>query len=546
MQDGMANVVKTSIAILLWMVWLLPAGAALGIMPPTDPDPRQVENLRRTMTLLNTSTPEHRNTVRILFYGQSITLQDWWLQVAQSIRDNYPSANLIIVNRAINGHTVDLLLRDALSDVYPFQPDLIIFQAYGPEEAHEQFMQNLLLRTCADVMWQNDHYASWDGEPGEPQPASTLTPTNVNWHSFVFMPNAAARYGDCLVDVRTPWEAYLRTNNLSRNDLLQDQIHPNADGRQLMANIIRPYLAPREGFVSPDPYNSQGVHTYRVGDQINWLNGALAVPFIGSRVDVILGPGQSIPLTAEIDGQQPSALTNNWVFTRTTTFGGYGFPSLLRVDSAAKLQAEHWELTVTASLGSDGFAFALHGSLTGDDGVGTNTMIFRSNSGRVVLHPEDWSLQLPAPGFKVSWDVVSLGTDTVYATPPADGQVESVITVAQNLSDDFHLLLLKATGPGTPAIRAVRVYSPAERYAATYRGPVVEFTFGRGAVPQLQWPAWLPGWQPEQRSSMDPAVEWTPLLGDPTLVQQKMALEVFGEAPISLYRLRFVGGVEGL
>ena len=323
-------------------------------------------------------------------------------------------------------------------------------------------------------------------------------------------------------------------------------IHPNADGRQLMADIIRPYLAPRDGFVSPDPYNSQGVHTYRVGDQINWLNGALAVPFIGSRVDVIMGPGQSIPLTAEIDGQRPSALTNNWVFTRTTSFGGSGFPALLRVDSAAKLQAEHWELTVTAALGNNGFAFALHGSLTGDDGVGTNTMIFRSNSGRVVLHPEDWSLQYSVPGFTVSWDAVPLGTDTVYATPPADDRIESVITVAQNLADGFHLLLLNATGSGTPAIRAVRVYSPAERYAATYRGPVVEFTFGRGAVRQLQWPAWLPGWQPEQRVSMDPAASWTPILDDPTLIQQKMAVEVFDDAPIGLYRLRFAGGFEGL
>ena len=32
-------------------------------------------NIQRTMRLLATSTPEQRNTVRILFYGQSITEQ---------------------------------------------------------------------------------------------------------------------------------------------------------------------------------------------------------------------------------------------------------------------------------------------------------------------------------------------------------------------------------------------------------------------------------------------------------------------------------------
>jgi hypothetical protein len=35
-------------------------------------------NVQRTMRLLATSTPERRNTVRVLFYGQSITEQGWW------------------------------------------------------------------------------------------------------------------------------------------------------------------------------------------------------------------------------------------------------------------------------------------------------------------------------------------------------------------------------------------------------------------------------------------------------------------------------------
>lgn len=34
-------------------------------------------NIQRTMRLLAESTPEHRNTVRVLFYGQSITDQAW-------------------------------------------------------------------------------------------------------------------------------------------------------------------------------------------------------------------------------------------------------------------------------------------------------------------------------------------------------------------------------------------------------------------------------------------------------------------------------------
>ena len=50
--------------------------------------------IQRTMTLLATSTPAHRNTVRVFFYGQSITEQDWSRQVADWLRHKYPNANL--------------------------------------------------------------------------------------------------------------------------------------------------------------------------------------------------------------------------------------------------------------------------------------------------------------------------------------------------------------------------------------------------------------------------------------------------------------------
>jgi hypothetical protein len=56
-------------------------------------------NIQRTMTLLATSTPEHRNTARILFYGQSITEQTWSKLVAEDLRRRFPHADLIIENR---------------------------------------------------------------------------------------------------------------------------------------------------------------------------------------------------------------------------------------------------------------------------------------------------------------------------------------------------------------------------------------------------------------------------------------------------------------
>jgi hypothetical protein len=67
---------------------------------PWQPNPGQREHLRRSLALLNLSTPADRKTVRVLFYGQSITQQAWWKEVERYLRTTYPNANLVIENRA--------------------------------------------------------------------------------------------------------------------------------------------------------------------------------------------------------------------------------------------------------------------------------------------------------------------------------------------------------------------------------------------------------------------------------------------------------------
>src|SRR6185436_2360047 len=53
------------------------------------------QGIQRTMTLLASSTPHRKNTVRVLFYGQSITEGDWWKTVSADLRRRFPDANLI-------------------------------------------------------------------------------------------------------------------------------------------------------------------------------------------------------------------------------------------------------------------------------------------------------------------------------------------------------------------------------------------------------------------------------------------------------------------
>jgi hypothetical protein len=129
--------------------------------PPRMPSDAQKQELgmhiQRTMTLLATSTPEHRNKVRILFYGQSITEQEWSKQVADDLRQRFPNADLQIENRAIGGFAAQLLIRPAEHDLYPFYPDLLIFHVYGSNKEYEQIIRNVRSRTTAEVLMQKDH-----------------------------------------------------------------------------------------------------------------------------------------------------------------------------------------------------------------------------------------------------------------------------------------------------------------------------------------------------------------------------------------------------
>jgi len=124
------------------------------------PDPVRFLPLQRVRALLSASTKEHPHPVRVLFYGQSITQQEWWVYMSNALRKSFPEANLIIANRAIGAFNATYLLRTAELDVYPFRPDLIIFHCYGPYEVGghwEQLLREFRRRTTADVILVSNH-----------------------------------------------------------------------------------------------------------------------------------------------------------------------------------------------------------------------------------------------------------------------------------------------------------------------------------------------------------------------------------------------------
>ena len=276
--------------------------------PPTKfPDPGGWgKNIQRTMRLLATSTAGQRNTVRILFYGQSITEQKWAKLVEDDLRRRFPHANLVIENRALGGFASQMLVKTAETDLYPFQPDLLIFHVYGSHDKYEDIIRRTRERTTAEILMQNDHVTK-PADLTEETDAAKLPPAGKHWDAFMnhnWLPSLAKKYGAELCDQRALWKAYLTENKLEPKALLRDSVHLNAHGEWLMAECVKAYLRydPKLG---PSPAEDS-VKTYEVGKDVKWSEGKLRLEFEGSRVEVICKAGTAAPVAVRIDGRKPS------------------------------------------------------------------------------------------------------------------------------------------------------------------------------------------------------------------------------------------------
>jgi hypothetical protein len=422
-------------------------------------------NIQRTMTLLATSTPQKRNTVKVLFYGQSITEQAWTKTVAADLRQRFPHADLVIENRAIGGFAAQLLVKTAETDLYPFYPDLVIFHVYGSHIEYENIIRRIRERTTAEVLMQTDHMAAADSLDEETDPAK-LSPKQWNpWMNYAFLPGIARKYGTELVDQRNLWKQYLRDEKLAPSALLRDGVHLNERGCQLMARIVSGYL--RYDPKLPDAAWRDLVRTYEVGKDLRWTEGKLVLEFEGNRVDAICKDGRASPAMVHIDGHRPSELPGVYSLTRTTSYPGSGWPCILRVEHEQPWQIEDWTLTLTevpADLKQ--IRFRVEGSKTGPDGEGTTGVRFLSKSGRVIIEPDDWNFEYaqkvfrrPIPaGFQIRWQVVPHFVDEFVSPGVKDAAVETTVTLAQGFPSGNHRLEITG-GPDTP-IAALRVYRP--------------------------------------------------------------------------------------
>ncbi|WP_373493713.1 SGNH/GDSL hydrolase family protein [Aquiflexum sp.] len=461
----------------LFVVSVLSAQEGRKVMPPVwekaypqapvpDNTSEWGKHIQRTMTLLATSTPEKRNTVRILFYGQSITANKKWTDaVVSDLIDRFPHAHIIYENRAIGGFSSQYLVNSSESDMYPFYPDLVIFHVYGAHEEYQEIIHNLRSRTTAEVAIVSDHLGAkeYDGkefyDPGD-------------WNNFMrktFIPAVAEEYKAQLIDITTPWKGYLKSNNLTSQALLSDGIHPNDHGCFLMSELVK-----RELVYLPDHPKDEWkemVKEYSIGKDVNFKKGKLKLDFDGNRVDVVAGDGpKSVKLNVKIDGKKPSEIKGCYTFTRSSGSPGVDWPALIRIDAETLPLIEDWKLTVEkVNVANTDFTFRVEGSRTGLDGTGNSLEKFISNTGRVVIEPGMWmNLErdfqhkgIPlTDGFEITWSVKPLFVDQYQPVEIKDPSKVYFTTLAQNLTNEKHLLELTIKGKVKPEIKTIRVYTP--------------------------------------------------------------------------------------
>ena len=112
----------------------------------------------RTMHLLGNSDAKCKKTVKILVYGQSISVQDWWLEVRRDLTMRFPNANIIMENRAIGGFSTQYLYKTVETDVVSFYPDLVLLYDYGSNIYYDIILNTIRSRTTAEIAMNTDHF----------------------------------------------------------------------------------------------------------------------------------------------------------------------------------------------------------------------------------------------------------------------------------------------------------------------------------------------------------------------------------------------------
>lgn len=416
----------------------------------------------RTLNLLAQSTPEKRNTVKILVYGQSISAQDWWLRLKHTVKERFPNADLIMENRSIGGFAAQLLYKTVEMDVSTFYPDLVLLHIYGDPVYYDSVLYTIRSRTAAEVAIMTDHYTghnSW---------SDTM--------SYHILPALTEKYKCDLINIRDTWKKYLEDHQLAPSKLLSDDVHLNDYGNLLMAELVKPLFVYRPQYPS-DPFGLFRLNTFN--QDLYFPDDTLILPFDGNKAEVIMNnqSGPKDTFRVLLDDRPPSAFRGTYFMSRP--FGRSGkewpweLPGMIQIRHTQPWLREDWTCTFTqAEPPYTDFTFSVAGSVTGEDGQGHASENFISPSGRVIIRAGDageggdWHLNRSYQilktqvknGERIYWKTYSISLDSIPPHDDRDGILNYILF--QGVPNSHHVLKLIKTGTRDQTIRAILIHKP--------------------------------------------------------------------------------------
>lgn len=432
-------------------------------LPELPDTTRYGQYTSRTLHLLQSGTAEKPNTVKILVYGQSISEQDWWKQVKESIRTSFPHARLVMENKSIGGFASSLLCKTVEMDVSAFYPDMVLLHIYGSNQLYDSVLYTIRSRTAAEVAIQTDHYT------GESPWSDTM--------SYYFLPQMAEKYKCDLINIRDPWKKYLADHQLKAKDLLKDDVHLNKHGEFVMAELIKPLFHYKSKY-KPDPFGLCAMLV--AGKDFKIRKGKLELPFSGNRVDVIFRKNTpAVKAKVLLDDKLPSSYQGTWFMTRPYASSGkawpWTLPAMIHVGHLVPWLAEEWTCRFTEAMAPyEDFSFEISGSVTGLDGSGKGSEDFSSPSKRVIIRKGDadkggdWHLNrsnkvmntIVNAGDEVKWKTYSISCDTLQPESTMKAGEKAIVTLFQGVPNTGHLLRLDSETHFALPIEEIKVYRP--------------------------------------------------------------------------------------
>jgi hypothetical protein len=374
----------------------------------TIPDEQKIA---RSLEIIRTSTPTDRKVLRVLFYGQSITRSGWHEAVVAHWREKYPNTVFVVQNRAIGGFASQSLVRTTAQDITAFYPDLIVFHVYGDAHYYEQILRMFRSLTAADVILQNDHGNVMPEEPcveglslslhSSPGCAGALWVHQRVWEdemSYHKIPALAKKYGMALEPQHGWWRDYLLRTHIPPRSLTIDGLHPNAQGKELLAQFFNQYF---DNLVEHwNGQTEQNVVSVPVS-AAKHSDDTLVVDFEGNRIELLSTKPLAAWPSVAVDGNSPKDIDGCYQVTRSSPLESLpDWPALRRITLLHDHIPEDWTATVTnMTPAQDSFDFSVRASVEGDEGSGHSSQRFVSKSGKLTIDGEDWMFQ-PAYALK--------------------------------------------------------------------------------------------------------------------------------------------------